>query len=97
MIRTFLGFDTKIRCFHVFDFLTKTNSNSIYDINIIENDNLNQIIDIKHDLFYLEVQSQFDLSICFSINYQDSFNLKNKSKFSTIFSFINYKDFIEQC
>ena len=91
-IKTFLGFDSRFQCLKIFDYLKKSIQKlSIYDVQLIEMDEFNFI---KSNLYYLEVQSLFDSSILFSINYIDSFNFYNDSKEpSTFFSFDNQEDF----
>lgn len=96
-VRVFFGFESQIRCLQVFDFLQKMNgneNNSFIDI-VLLNDNLNQLLylNIKYDLYYLEIRTLFDYSILFSLNYLDSFKIINL-KDSIFLSFRDYDDFI---
>lgn len=94
IIKTFLGFDSKFRCLQVLDFL-KNQNNSIFDIELMDNIETNKSNIVKCNLYYLEIQSLFDSSILFSINYNESFNFYiNKDEFSTFLSFEKQEDFL---
>ena len=93
-IRTFLGFETKFRCFYVFDYLKKhKNSLNFKKIKVLLNPNEIEFQSlIKSNLFYLEIQNVSNYSMLFSIEYQDSFIFTNDSTYSTFLSFNNEEE-----
>lgn len=93
-IRTFLGFESKFRCFHAFDYLLH-NNNEIFDLKFVD-ENEKSTNSIKYEFYYLELRSIFDSSSLFSINYIESFIFFNDydDVYSTFLSFDNQEDFL---
>lgn len=99
-IRTFLGFENKFRCLQVFSYLTQFYSDQnkehfLIDISLM-NITQNPEINIKYDMFYLEIQYLSEPSILFSVNFIDSFNFFNdyNDELSTFLMFDNFDDFL---
>ena len=91
-IRTFLGFDSKFRMLHAFDFFNR--KEKMYDdpILLVKEDQMIGF-NIKYDLYYIEIRSLFESSLFFSIDFTDSFQLNDSS--SSFLRFENLIDFYD--